>query len=41
LPISSLADDQRHLPLAVEGTFPAIRQQPQLVFAPDEWSQPT
>ena len=34
-----LADDQRHLAFAFEGTFPAIHQQAQFVLAPDEWSQ--
>ena len=38
---SRLTDDQRRLPLAVEGTLPTIHEQAQLVFAPDEWSQPT
>ena len=36
-----LADDQRHLAFAIEGTLPTIHQQAQFVLAPDEWSQST
>src|SRR6266446_3939637 len=36
---SRLADDQRHLAFAFEGTLPSTHQQAQFVFAPDKRGQ--